>query len=78
MTLHGGRPDRAHAPRELERIFEERQRWLAEPAKYCDFSNPMCRLGWADSYAEEMLHGADGTVAVSEAWGKGARVEGGR
>ncbi len=45
--------------RELERIFEERQRWLAEPAKFCDFSNPMCRLGWADSYGEEMLRWDD-------------------
>ena len=39
----------------LERILSERQRWLAEPSKYCDMSNPLCRLGWADSYWEEMV-----------------------
>ena len=45
------------APAELllSRILTERQRWLADPAKYCDMHNPMCRLGWADSYWEEMV-----------------------
>lgn len=42
--------------RELERIFEQREEWLKDSIKFCDFDNPNCILGWSNSYLEECLY----------------------
>lgn len=39
---------------ELKRLLKQRKDWMKNPSLFIDFNNPLCRLGWADSYWEEL------------------------